>query len=130
MSRSDQYIGLNQRASEIVKGEPVLAYVEEVQRTFPDGHFERFDATPIYEMSVKREHHGSFDGAFGNSFELKEYIFPDGRVYAEYIQETIWSSGPMYFLALQDESENPIKESLWTEEEFQKYMQLDIGKML
>jgi hypothetical protein len=60
-----------------------------------------------------------FDGAFGNSFPL--YSYEDK--YCEFIQAEPWSSGPMFFIALQNNKDGSIiKESLWSEEEIEQYL--------
>jgi len=59
---------------------------------------------------------------YENKYPLHEYKVIDGRVFYSYVQEEIWSSGPVIFLALMDENKNPIPESLWTEEEMEHYL--------
>lgn len=59
------------------------------------------------------------EGAWGDYVaSLHRYIFPDGRIYQEYIQANPRSSDPCYFTALKDyKTGNIIKASLWTDEE-------------
>jgi len=52
---------------------------------------------------------------FGDEYLLYKYTFPDGKVYFEKVQAITWYNGPFFFLALQDENENWIPESLWPE---------------
>ena len=117
MSRLDQFMGLNEWASNFVKGEPVLVCVEEVTRVYPDGRRETLEPRPVHESSVKMEESGEFySGMFGDEYPLHKHAFPDGRVYFERVQAEPQSSGPVFFLALQDENGNWVPESLWAEE--------------
>jgi len=110
-------MGLNEWASNFIKGEPVLIYTEEVTRVYPDGRRETLESHPVFEPSVKMEQSGEFySGMFEDEYPLHKYIFPDGRVYFERLQAVPWSSGPVHFLALQDENGNWVSESLWAEE--------------
>jgi hypothetical protein len=116
--RCDQLMGLNEWASDFIKGELVLVWVEEVTRVYPDGRREKIEPRPIYQSSIKKEESGEFYlGMFDNTYPLHKYTFPDGRIYFEVLQVERWSSGPVHFLALQDENRNWIPESLWTEED-------------
>lgn len=114
--RCDQFMGLNEWASDFVKGEPVLVCTEEVTRVYPDGRRETLEPCPVYESSVKMEESGElYYGIFENEHPLHKYTFPDGRVYFERLQAAPWSSGPVHFLALQDENGSWVPESLWAE---------------
>ncbi|OHB21464.1 MAG: hypothetical protein A2939_02930 [Parcubacteria group bacterium RIFCSPLOWO2_01_FULL_48_18] len=114
--RCDQFMGLNKWALNFVKGEPVLVCTEEVTRVYPDGRRETLEPRPVHESSIKKEESGeSYFGMFGDSYLLHEHTFPDGRVYFEKVQAEPWSSGPVFFLALQDENGDWVPESLWAE---------------
>lgn len=52
---------------------------------------------------------------------LKKYLLKDGSWIYEYVQDIVWSSGPMYFLALETEDLSVIKTSLWTKEEIEEH---------
>ncbi len=118
--RCDQFMGLNEWAQNFVKGEPVLVYTEEVTRVYPDGRRETLEPRPVYESSVKKEQSNEFcSGMFGDEYPLNKYTFPDGRVCFERVQAEPWSSGPVFFLALQDEKGNWVPESLWSEKEIE-----------
>lgn len=113
----DQPMGLNAWARNFVKGEPMLIYVERITRIYPDGRQETLEPRPVYEPSVKKEESGEFYfGMFDSKYPLHKYTFPDGRAYFEKVQATPWSSGPVFFLALQDEQGNWVKKSRWLEE--------------
>lgn len=115
--RCDQFMGLNEWASNFVKGEPVLVCTEEVTRVYPDGRRETLEPRSVHESSVKIEESGEFYfGMFEDEYHLHKYTFPDGRVYFERLQAARWSSGSVHFLALQDEKMNWVPESLWTKE--------------
>lgn len=117
--RCDQYVGLNERAAALVAGEKVLIYTETVLRTFPDGSTQRIGPLEVRGSNVIREVIGTIAGAYDDvAGELFRYRFADGRVYDEFVQETIWSSGPMYYVALLDvDAGAAVAESLWTHEE-------------
>ena len=85
-------------------------------RIYPKGQQERLNILPIYNSSIKKEESGTFYHGMWNKRPLYKYIFPDGRMYFEKLQEAIWSSGPVLFTALVDESGRWVPESLWTEE--------------
>ncbi|MDP3726339.1 MAG: hypothetical protein Q8R36_04045 [bacterium] len=112
--RMDQFPGLNKWASGFVKGEPVFVCTEEVTRVYPGGRREMLAPRPVHESSIRKEQSlSSYSGMFGDKYPLHDYIFPDGRVYSERVQAEPWSSGPVIFLALQDEDGNWVRKSLW-----------------
>jgi len=45
---------------------------------------------------------------------LHKYSFPDGRAYLEYEQAGFSDHGPVWFLALKDETGKEVPDSLWT----------------
>lgn len=112
--RCDQVMGLNEWAQGFVRGEPVLAYTEEVTRVYPDGRRETLEPKPLYQSSAGKEESGeSFAGMFGDCYPLHKYTLPFGVVYFEKVQEEVWSAGPVFFLALQDERGEWVPDSLW-----------------
>mgnify|MGYP001596298827 CR=1 FL=1 len=116
--RCDQFMGLNEWALDFVKGESVLVCVEEVTRVYPDGRRETLEPRPVHEPLIKREESGeSYSGMFGDEYPLHKYIFHDGRMFFERVQASPWSSGPVFFFALQDESGSWVEESLWPAKE-------------
>lgn len=116
--RCDQFMGLNDWASNFVKGEPMLVCVEEVTRVYPDGRRETLKPRSVHESSIKSEESGErYFGMFEDEYSLNKYTFPDGSVCFERVQAKPWSSGPVFFLALQDEKGNWIQDSLWSDEE-------------
>ncbi len=48
-------------------------------------------------------------------FKLYEYTLLDGRVFREYVQSAIFTTGPIYFIALRDSEGNVVQESLWSD---------------
>ncbi|MBI5077701.1 hypothetical protein HZB94_04980 [Candidatus Falkowbacteria bacterium] len=119
--RYDQFVGLNERAQELIKGEQELAYTEEVVRIYPDGGQERMPDRPVFESTVKKEESGeSYTGMFTVEYPLHKYTFPNGQIYYERLQTAPWSSGPVHFLALQNEDGKWVPESLWTDEEIRQ----------
>lgn len=115
MARSDQYIGLNERARRMVTGKVKVR--EHGTRIFADGKKQRFSRWR--RMPVARvEHAGILRGVWTPKVAvLHRYTMPDGKVYVEYVQAAPWSGGPCYFIALMDKHGKPVPESLWTEEE-------------
>jgi len=102
--RMDQFVGLNPWASALVEGERVFAYTQETTRVYPDGRREVMPPKPIHESSVKKEDSGKiYLGMFQDKYPLSKYTAPDGKVYFGAVQDSSWSSGPMFFLALKDE---------------------------
>jgi hypothetical protein len=115
--RYDQYIGLTEKAISIVcPGTQTVLYTTTV--TYPDGHTETFERE-AEESIAKHKTYEEVDGAWAENFlSLQEYVLPDGRVIREYVQAEPWSSGPCYFLALEEMIEGEwevLVESLWTE---------------
>ncbi len=118
--RCDQFAGLNPWATEFVLGEPVFVCTEEVVRVYPEGRRETMPPRQVFESSVKRELSGEdYEGMFGDAYELSRYVFSDGRIYYARLQAAPWSSGPVFFLALQDEAGSWVAESLLSEEEIE-----------
>ena len=120
--RMVQYQGLNEWAQKFVEGEQVFAYEEHTTKVYPDGRRVAQQPRRIFQSSVKREEYDKYIEDFGGieeNYPLYMYTMPDGRVYYEYLQSTMWSSGPCLFIALKDEKGNVVQESLWTDEEQQ-----------
>lgn len=119
--RTDQVMGLNERARKLVKGEAVFVCTEIVTRKYPDGRIVVLDPRDVYESSVKKEKSGrTYEGMFDNTYPLYKYTLPDGQVYYEGVQSESWSSGPVIHLALQYENGEWVRESLWTETEIDR----------
>lgn len=118
--RCTQPMGLTEEAQRLVQGEQVLAYTEQVVRVYPDGRTEPAPDRPVYVSTVKQEPSGEmFNGIFadqGEQYPLHKYTLPNGTVYYERVQAEPWHSGPVIFLALQDEEGSWVPESLWPEE--------------
>lgn len=114
--RMDQYRGLNTWARKtVLKKEKVRQYGVMV---FGDGRrkpFQRWASVPVARIRVI----GKIEGAWNpHVADLHRYQLPDGRVLEEFIQETPWSGGPVYHIALKDvRTGKPVPESLWTDEE-------------
>jgi hypothetical protein len=125
--RCDQYIGLNDWAKNFVRGEKVLDHYEIVVIQHLDGTVElKEERRPVHRWTVKGVPSGNtFDGMFRENgvdpYPLLRYIFEDGRIFEEYLQVTIHSSGPMFFIALYDQDGKVVPESVWPTEELNKY---------
>jgi hypothetical protein len=113
--RCDQYVGLNEWASEKVSRQVMVREVG--ARILPNGKALPFDRT-IKVPVAKVEVIGTITGAWTDHVaNLHRYSLPDGRVYEEFIQADPWSSGPCYYIALKNNKGNLIRQSLWTDEE-------------
>lgn len=111
--RMDQFKGLNPAAMKLIRDNEVLVYTEAITRIYPDGRIEQFLEE---RKETGKAKYGSFSGMFDDEYPLMEYFMKDGSKVREAIQAQPWSSGPVFFLALQDEKGEWIKETLWDEE--------------
>ena len=116
--RCDQYMGLNDRAKKIVEG-TVVSIQRKIIDTYPDGRVEE-STTEVEVSDVTIEDTETFAEGF-NKYPLYKYTLVGGTEYFEYVQEEPWSSGPMFFIALKDQNGNPVKDSLWTDEELRSF---------
>ena len=109
--RATQIIGLSDKAAEFLK--------ENLQVTKTSLVFagKRRNVETPTEKKIYDGETGVRMGMFDDGPALYKYLLKDGRWIFEYVQASPWSSGPCIFLALRDESGNPIQESLWSEEE-------------
>lgn len=113
--RCDQFIGLNPWATRFVGKKQSVHEIG--VRIMPNGKRKRFNRW-FRQPIARRTKIGHVKGAFNDiACVLNRYVFPDGRIYDEFVQAAPWSSGPCYFLALKDKHGRKIKESLWTEKE-------------
>jgi hypothetical protein len=115
------FAGLNKWARMVTEDKPVLVYVVEETRVYPDGR-RTIEPRPVYESSVKKEETGDFYSLGGEhyAYPLYKYVFRDGRVYYEEIQRSLETC--CIALALKDENGHWVPESLWTDEELQAYL--------
>lgn len=120
--RCTQFIGLNNRAKDLLKRNKVRLYTEHRVRTYPDGRVEIMPEVEMFDIP-QRDSTEKWTGMFEEENEpLVIYTLKDGREVEEYVQEEIWSSGPMIFLALKDYiSKEPLKDTLWTCTELGSY---------
>lgn len=120
--RCDQFYGLNEWAHVFVSSITEKC-IEYTQRVYKDGRTETLEPKELEVCKIKTEILKSecAYGMFDNKYPLYRYTFPDGRVFTEYVQSVIWSSGPMIFTALKDEQGNPVPESLWDENKIEGY---------
>ena len=117
--RMAQPQGLNPWATKLVEGQLILLYSEHGVRTYPNGKTEEFNKD-IRGSNVASEQYDHYYGMGDEDvYPLMRYTVPDLGIVEECIHFTVWSSGPMIFLALKQNGEW-IKESLWTVEEVNK----------
>ena len=64
---------------------------------------------------------GFFEGAFGNLFDITAYFRGGVEVYREFIQVQPWSSGPVFFIALQRPDGEVVEGSLWSDVEIAEF---------
>jgi hypothetical protein len=115
--RTDQLYGLNAWAREIVHATQVVSEIG--VRKYPNETIEAFVrevTVPIAAVTKISEIECAF--APGTAIaDLNRYELPDGRVFEEYIQSQPWSGGPCYYIALKDETGQPVSQSLWTKKQ-------------
>ena len=86
-------------------------------RILPSGEAVPFDRTITVTLATV-EVVGKITGAWKDHVaNLHRYTFPDGRVYEEYVQAELWSSGPCYFIALKTKKGTVVTQSLWADDE-------------
>lgn len=138
MSRSWSDYGLHDRARALLEKERVIAGLrQEVVLRFvtplkdgdaiPDlGNFEAYTKTvsdwvPFHDPGYEAEETSRQEVWYGEEQVYHKLTFRDGRVWETYEQACEWSSGPHTYLALRDfVTKEPIKESLWTDEEIRE----------
>jgi len=119
--RCDQFFGLNVWARDLISSQSKRC-TEYSIRVYEDGTVERLPEKNLAINQVKTERSGKhLFGMYDVTYDLFKYIFPDGRVFEEVEQITVWSSGPMIFTMLVDENGQPVKESMWDEDEISTY---------
>lgn len=112
--RMDQHMGLNAFAQDLVT--EIVAVTEKGTRIWPNGKREKFKRKVQIDR-VKSTVVNHYNGMYNNEHDLRLYTLPNGRRYMEFVQARPWSSGPVFFLALLDEYDNSVTESLWSQEE-------------
>ncbi len=108
MSRSTQFIGLSKIAINYLNKNALREEIKVCKEcgTECGGDFVYSKGEEVLGMFEEPVH------------KLTTYKHKNGKEIEEYIQAEPWSSGPMIFLALRyKENKNPIKSSLWSEEE-------------
>jgi hypothetical protein len=116
--RIDQFIGLNKWAKRKVRA---TKRVREVGRQIePSGKEVEFDRTVLIPR-LQKCRYSKLRGAYKLFVgDLHRYTLANGQVLEEYLQATMHSGGPCYFLALRDSSGKPLEQSLWTKEELDR----------
>lgn len=120
MSRSDSVPGLNEYAEKLVAGEQIHAHTDEIKRTYPDGTVEHITPEVIYASNVKCDFSGETFSGY-DTYKLRKFTLADGAVLLEKVYRQYDSSGPVIFLALQNESGNWAEGSQWSEDEMAQY---------
>lgn len=73
------------------------------------------------QVSKEKSDWDSIVGMNGEDICFHKYLLKDGSWVFEYPQTTIYSSGPMYFLALKLKGGKIVEETLWSETELKDY---------
>lgn len=113
--------GLNGWASQLVSRRR-FKYWRRTFDQYPDGRtIEVGSPVQIFEDMAKKEESGSFfPGIDGSPVPLHKYVFLDGDVYYEYLQECSETGHPVFFLALRFANGRAVLESVWTREEMER----------
>lgn len=108
--RSDQYVGLTERAKVWLDKYAVKETTDTLTVASINGvETKRYSNTVVGHAYTEYAH---IEGAWSDNVgPLLRYKLPDGREVEEYVQETTWSSGPMYFLALRYTGKEPCTHS-------------------
>lgn len=104
--RMDQYVGLTERAQKWIDENVVKETVETVSVSYVNGvETHRGTASVVGPLA---EPYGTIEGAWeDNVAPLMAYTLRDGGTVEEYVQAEMWSSGPMYFIALRYKGRSP-----------------------
>jgi hypothetical protein len=113
--RMDQHMGLNEAGQKYLEKYGKILGHKVVREEYTNGEVKEVSRDPIYDQEVYEEWVGSYDPT-----PLKQYVAKDGSIFREAVQASPWSSGPMIFMALQDENEEWIEETLWDEKEIDR----------
>ena len=115
--RCDQYIGLNARGHALVRGTDMPCTTVQIT-IYDDGRVATGPPVRTTVSDVTVEPYAAIDGAYDDVVaDLRRHVLPDDAVLEEYVQEVLWSSWPMYFVALRDADGQPVEASLWTDDE-------------
>jgi hypothetical protein len=117
--RTDQIIGLTGAAKIMIT--KMVDCIERGVRII-EGVEEPFERKIRVDLVKKEPSGAKYSGMFDTEYPLYKYTLPNGKVYTEYVQHEPWSSGPCFFLALQDKSGKPVRKSLWSDKEMKKYL--------
>lgn len=117
--RETQVMGLHERARALIELGEVHSHWEDVVRTYPDGRTEserRVVRVPAVRTQASER---TFPGMFGEQYPLMDHHLPDGSTLEEAVQQEIWSSGPVIYLALRRPDGSWEPSSLWLESELE-----------
>lgn len=122
--RTDQWIGLNERSEKFLmeKFGRDFTLEQKMYWSLPEDPQSKPEVTTRSGRSIPHWYIIETDpvgGAFGDyaAGYLRTYKDDSGYIIREKLQATPWSSGPCYFVALQDEEGNFIEDLMWTEAE-------------
>ena len=136
--RTTQFIGLSVNAIAYLHAnvEKIVTYPEDWELHMMDDSLIDYNTSKLYETFFSKGYEAAIKrfcktetfkteslnipvlGMFDEEVHiLQRYYLKTGKYVDEYVQATVWSSGPVIFLALQDHNGIPIKESLWSDED-------------
>ena len=121
--RTDQYIGLSEKAQEWLKKNALPCFVTVIKEFPKDPVTKTITSERSQHTELWKTEYGMIDTAYGNDFPLYQYRLKDQRKVVEVVQASPWSSGPCYFLCLVVKgTDEVIPESKWTDEEMDEYL--------
>ena len=110
--RMDQFVGLNTWAKRKVRRTKLVHEIgKEIRPSGKEVSFDRVVRVSVMQKSAYSKVRGGYKLFVS---DLHRYVLANGSVLEEYVQATIHSGGPCYFIALCDSAGKPVKESLWT----------------
>lgn len=120
MSRSTQFVGLNEKARKFLdlNGNKLQVVCESTTYNRLTGITtqNRFEDTRIDIMPCERY---SWEGMFDDGDFLDAYRLNDGSIVYEKVQNVVWSSGPVIYTAICNEKDVFITETLWDDEDME-----------
>lgn len=112
MSRSDWFIGLNERANKYLEDKVRWGKYQLID---DKGNVVQDSPRMMCTMGVKY----TWTSMFGTENPLRVFKLKDGTSVYEKVQADPWASGPNFFTCLVDEKGKEISETLWTDEEIE-----------
>jgi len=113
MSRSDNFIGLNEKANNFLWKNGKIG---KLRLCDDNGNMIREEDKLLYTESDRY----TWFSMFGGEYPLRVFELKDGNKVYEKVQLDPWAGGPCIFTALVDEDGKWIEETLWDEDKVLK----------